>query len=76
MTFRHLMHRIFFALPFCFLYLDDLLVASCSIEEHHHHLRQAMQRLQNGLVINREKCVFGQQVVEFLGHKVSGACIL
>jgi hypothetical protein len=55
------------------VYLDDLLVASRSVEDHRRHLRQALHRLQeNGLVINREKCVFGLPEVEFLGHKVAG----
>jgi hypothetical protein len=74
MTFQQLMDHIFFDLPFCFVYLDDLLIASRSAEEHRHHLRQALLRLQeNGLVINREKCVFGRQEVEFLGHRVAAS---
>jgi Reverse transcriptase (RNA-dependent DNA polymerase) len=76
MTFQRLMDRIFFDLPFCFVYLYDLLVASCDMAEHRRHLRQALQRLiENGLVINREKCVFGQQSVEFLGQQVLAAGI-
>jgi hypothetical protein len=67
MTFQRLMDHIFFDLPFCFVYLDDLLVASRSAEEHHRHLRQALRRLQeNG-------CVFGRQEVEFLGHRVAAS---
>jgi Reverse transcriptase (RNA-dependent DNA polymerase) len=76
MTFQRLMDRIFFDLPFCFVYLDDLLVASRDTADHCRHLRQALQLLQeNGLVINREKCIFGQQSVEFLGHQVLAAGI-
>jgi hypothetical protein len=72
MTFQRMMDHIFFDLPFSFVYLDDLLVASHSVEEHRHHLRRALHRLQeNGLVINREKCVFGLPEVEFLGHRVT-----
>jgi cytoskeleton-associated protein 5 len=72
MTFQRLMDHIFFDLPFSFIYLDDLLVASRSTEEHRRHLWQALLRLQeNGLVINREKCVFGRQEVDFLGHRVA-----
>jgi Reverse transcriptase (RNA-dependent DNA polymerase) len=61
MTFQRMMDKIFFDLPCVFVYLDDLLIASRSIAEHHLHLRQVLQLLQdNGLVINREKCLFGQ----------------
>ena len=72
MTFQRLMDRVFFDLPYSFVYLDDLLVASRCIEDHRRHLREVLGRLQqNGLVVNKEKCVFGCSSIEFLGHKVS-----
>jgi RNase H-like domain found in reverse transcriptase/Reverse transcriptase (RNA-dependent DNA polymerase) len=72
MTFQRLMDRIFFDLPYSFVYLDDLLVASRSVEDHRRHLREVLRRLQeNGLVVNRDKCVFGQRQVEFLGHTIA-----
>ncbi len=44
------------------------------MSEHLHHVRTLFQRLQAaGLVINREKCVFGVPEVVFLGHHVSAA---
>jgi Reverse transcriptase (RNA-dependent DNA polymerase) len=71
MTFQRMMDQIFFDLPCVFVYLDDLLVASRSIAEHRLHLRQVLQLLQdNGLVVNKEKCLFGQTRIEFLGHVV------
>jgi transposase InsO family protein len=74
MTFQRLMDKIFFDIPFAFIYLDDLLVASKSPEEHHIHLREVFHRLHtNGLVLNLDKCLFGQQTIEFLGHNVSAA---
>jgi cytoskeleton-associated protein 5 len=73
MTFQRL---IFFDLPFTFIYLDDLLVASRDKGEHISHLQEVLQRLQdNGLVLNTDKCVFGQGEIEFLGHTVSAAGI-
>jgi Reverse transcriptase (RNA-dependent DNA polymerase) len=72
MTFQRLMDRLFFDIPFVFLYLDDLLIASRSAAEHRRHLREVLQRLQdNGLVLNADKCVWGQSSMEFLGHQVS-----
>jgi cleavage and polyadenylation specificity factor subunit 1 len=56
MTFQRMMDQLFFDLPCVFVYLDDLLVASRSVQEHKAHLRQVLGLLQkNGLVINREK---------------------
>jgi hypothetical protein len=66
------MDRVLAGLDFSFVYLDDIVLASHSVEEHVVHLRQLFERLQQfGLVINGEKCIFGQSSVEFLGHKVS-----
>jgi cleavage and polyadenylation specificity factor subunit 1 len=76
MTFQRLMDRIFFDVPFVFGYLDDLLVASSSVEDHRRHVREVLKRLaDNGLVLNTDKCVWEQPQLEFLGHMVSAAGI-
>ena len=63
-------------LPGVFVYLDDVLVASSSPAEHVRHLRQLFEALRKfGLVINRGKCVFGRQELEFLGHRVTSSGI-
>ena len=63
-------------LHFCFVYIDDVLIASTSAEEHKQHLRQVFERLsQFGILINPSKCVFGADSLEFLGHHVSSAGI-
>ena len=55
-----------------FVYLDDILVASNTVEEHHIHLEEVFKRLQqHGLVLHLEKCVFFASSVEFLGQHVS-----
>ena len=55
-----------------FTYLDDILVASSSVEEHCIHLRQLCERLaEYGLVVNPQKCVLGQSSLDFLGHRVT-----
>ncbi len=54
-----------------FCYLDDLIIASHMLEEHHEHLRQIFTILrENSLQINPVKCVFAAAAVEFLGHRV------
>jgi hypothetical protein len=71
MMFRHLMDSLLGNLPFAFVYLDDILVASPSSAEHHRHLSTVFSLLQdNGLVINADKCTFGHASMEFLGHHI------
>jgi Reverse transcriptase (RNA-dependent DNA polymerase) len=51
-TFQRLMDDIMAGLPFCFVYLDDVLVGSVDHQQHQHHLREVLSRLkQYGLVI-------------------------
>jgi Reverse transcriptase (RNA-dependent DNA polymerase) len=72
MTFQRMMDNIFADLPYVFIYLDDVLVTSCTAAEHQRHLRQVLHLLRiNGLLINREKCSLGVSSLEFLGHVVS-----
>lgn len=69
---QRFIHQAVRGLELVFTYLDDLLVASKSIDEHQDHLRQVFGRLREYcLVINVSKSVFGQQEVRFLGHTVS-----
>ena len=75
-TFQRLMDRLFSQYSFIFVYLDDILIASRSKEEHLHHLQQVFSTLQQaGLHINAAKCVFAQQQVDFLGHRVTAGGI-
>ena len=65
-TFQHLMDRVLAGLPFIFVYLDDVLVASPDHASHQHHLRAVFHRLhENGLTINPKKSVFSQEEVKF-----------
>ncbi|GFO17022.1 transposon ty3-g Gag-Pol polyprotein [Plakobranchus ocellatus] len=55
-----------------FVYLDDILVASHSPQEHSQHQQQLFTLLSsNKLVINKGKCIFGADELDFLGHHVS-----
>ena len=56
---------------YVFVYMDDILVASPTADEHKKDVKRVMEVLeQHGLVINREKCQFQKSQVEFLGHLV------
>ena len=71
-TFQRFINEVVRGLDFCYAYLDDIIVASKSPEEHSTHLRQLFARLQQfGIVINVAKCVFGTTEVSFLGHHIS-----
>ena len=60
-TFQRMMDQIFADLPYCFVYLDDILVASADHHQHTQHLREVLGKLeQQGLVLNAEKCVLGK----------------
>ena len=70
-TFQRFIDEVLRGLHFCYAYIDDLLIASTSPEEHKQHLRMVLERLQkHGIVINPSKCVFGADHLEFLGHYV------
>ncbi|KAL8561234.1 hypothetical protein ACOMHN_024490 [Nucella lapillus] len=71
-AFQRLMDGILQDIPFTFVYIDDILVASHSHEEHIEHLSQLFKLLStNGLVINKTNSVFGVCELDFLGHRVT-----
>ena len=71
-TFQRFIDDVCRGLDFVFIYLDDILVASRSREEHLQHLRALFHRLSaHGLVIDPAKCLFGKNEVNFLSHTIS-----
>ncbi|KAM0726709.1 Retrovirus-related Pol polyprotein from transposon 297 [Formica fusca] len=71
-TFQRFINEVLYGLDFCYAYIDDILVASKSREEHDRHLRKLFQRLNDyGLRINPAKCIFGEEHVKFLGYVVT-----
>ena len=69
--FQRLMDAILGDLPRVFVYIDDILVASASMEEHLADLEAVFTTLSaNGLVVQRSKCVLGVPSLEFLGYHV------
>jgi hypothetical protein len=60
------------SLPFSFVYLDNILVASSSSTEHRRHLHQVFSLLeQSCLIVNAEKCIFECDTIDFLGQSIS-----
>jgi cleavage and polyadenylation specificity factor subunit 1 len=55
-----------------FAYIDDILVASETEEEHLQDLEALFKRLAaHGLKLNQEKCDFGKTELTFLGHRIN-----
>ncbi|MCP6606343.1 reverse transcriptase family protein, partial [Klebsiella pneumoniae] len=70
-TFQRFMDEVLRGLPFAYVYIDDVLIASNSEDEHADHLRSVFQRFDNyGIKINPDKCVFGTRSLDFLGHHI------
>lgn len=75
-TFQRYMHEVLRGLDFAFCYIDDICIASKTLEEHETHIRQVFERLREySLTINPSKCVFAKEEIEFLGHAVSSQSI-
>jgi hypothetical protein len=59
MTFQRLIDSVLGGLPFAFVYLDDILIASPDPSSHRPHMEAVFTVLQsNGLIVNPEKCLF------------------
>ena len=55
-----------------FVYIDDLIIGSNSIEEHMELLKEVLTRLRKaGLKLKLEKCKFLQRKIDYLGHTLS-----
>ncbi|XP_048136592.1 uncharacterized protein LOC125315480 [Rhodamnia argentea] len=70
---RTLMNKVLqpFLDQFVVVYLDDIVIYSRTLEEHVEHLKRVFQvTRENELYVKKEKCVFAQRRVPFLGHIV------
>ncbi|UYV66811.1 hypothetical protein LAZ67_4002935 [Cordylochernes scorpioides] len=60
-SFQRLINEVLQGLDFAYAYIDDVLIASDSENQHVSHLQQLFGRLRDyGLTINKTKCTFGQ----------------
>lgn len=71
-TFQRFINEVLHDLDFCYAYIDDILIASTSKEEHKNHLHQLFARLDEyGIKVNAAKCILGATEVQFLGYLVT-----
>ena len=69
-TFQHLMDQVLQGLDCVFVYVDDILIASKTLQEHEHDVRAVLQHLrQAGLYYNHNKSTFFKTEVKYLGHQ-------
>jgi hypothetical protein len=58
--------------PYVFKYLDDIIIATPTLEKHFEILNLVFQRLKEAnLTLNREKCHFCRPELRFLGYVVT-----
>lgn len=71
-TFQRFINEVLIGLDFVFPYLDDILIASKSEEEHKIHLNLVLERLNKyGLRINLSKSKIATNQLEFLGYLIT-----
>jgi hypothetical protein len=75
MTFQRLMDSISGGLPFAFVYLDDILVASSNEATHKQHMEAVFTVLQQNGNVNLDQCLFACKSIDFLGHHLSATGI-
>ena len=78
-TFQRLMNQLFQGgeWDFVFIYLDDILIVSSSVEEHRLHLKKVLQRLDEaGLRLKPSKYHFVKRQIYYLGYTVSPEGVL
>lgn len=71
-SFQRLMDEILRGLDFVFVYIDDVLIASHTSQQHMEHFRIVFNRFREyGIVINPAKCEFGSSEIDFLGFHIN-----
>ena len=70
-TFQRSMDQVLHGISSPYACINNLLIASTTPEEHLRHLRTVFERLTKyGIVINPNKCLFGVNELDFLGHHI------
>ena len=68
--FDEAMYRIFGDIPHCLNQRDDILIGGTTLAEHNKTLEAVLQRARDfGITLNKEKCLFGVQELEFYGYR-------
>uniref|UniRef100_A0A251RXY7 Putative enzymatic polyprotein n=1 Tax=Helianthus annuus TaxID=4232 RepID=A0A251RXY7_HELAN len=69
--FQRFMDSIFLKYDFCLVYIDDILVASQTVQEHEKHLQQVFEEIKkNGIVVSKRKMELFKRKISFLGLEI------
>ena len=70
-TFQRFMDQVLHGIPSVYVYIDDVLIASSTPEQHLQDLKAVFTRLSaHGILINPNKCLFATSSLNFLGHHI------
>ena len=70
--FQRMMHTIFKDVKGVCYFQDDILIYANSQSEHDQILRMVLSKLRHhGLIVNKDKCRFGQTSVDYLSHTIT-----
>ena len=73
-TFQRMMDLVLGELPFCFVYMEDILIFSKDLSSHVDNLWEVFYLCRkHGLTIGLPKCEFDGSKIEFLGHLLSAS---
>jgi len=73
-TFQHFINDVLgeYLDDFVISYIDDILIYSKTIKDHHNHVRKVLKKLlDNDLYVKLEKCEFDVNETTFLGYVIS-----
>ena len=69
--FQRTMENLLSQIPMTTVYLDDILIAGKTVEEHDKHLKMVLDKLQqHGMTLKKSKCMLMKTSIEYLGHKL------
>ena len=61
---QHILSGLGGSSPFCFAYIDDILVFSNTLEQHRVHLQQVFECLRSaGLLLHSKKCIYLSHII-------------
>lgn len=70
--FQKILERILSGCEGCLNYIDDIIIYGADKTEHDERLKKVLQRLkENNVTLNKNKCLYGVEQLEFLGHNLS-----